>query len=81
MSDYKYKNKNINFTIDCYGSFKDIKTGQDGCYMVGYDTEFDEEIEESLDIPESVNTWKQLCEYVVKEICVDGIEIEEISAC
>ena len=48
------------------------------CYS---DNEYDEEIEQSLNIPEGVNSWFQLCEYVVNNICVDGVEIEEISAC
>ena len=49
--------------------------------MAGYDNQFDEEIEQSLNIPENVNSWHQLCKYVVNNICINGVEIEEISAC
>ena len=79
--DYEYKNKNIDFTIGCVGDFNKIKSGEYGCYMAGYNNEYDEEIEQSLNIPEGVNSWFQLCEYVVNNICINGVEIEEISAC
>ena len=79
--DYVYKNNNIDFTIGCLGDFEKIKSGEYGCYMAGYDNQFDEEIEQSLNIPEDVNSWPQLCKYVVENICINGVEIEEISSC
>ena len=41
--DYEYKNKNIDFTIGCIGDFNKIKSGEYGCYMAGYDNEYDDD--------------------------------------